>query len=495
MTWQSTEHLGMEYVLNAGVTVLDPHPVEVAGELFTARNLVLGTGAGTRFPALQGAGLPSVFDSASLVENLGYEPTRCVVIGGSAAAGEYVSLFRAIGCPTTPSSTARNRCEYSEPGTHRGAPRGGRRAGARSRSPTNWRPGGRAKLHCGRRPDAHLGARRVLDRPADAVARIAQERHHRGPRHHGRHRLLGPEAGMRIAIVVSGEVVGTPLSPPDLVAEFRRSEMDGFAAAWSVHFSRGVDALSVLSVAGTQTSRIELGVSIVPTYPRHPLALAQQAATTQAFCGGRLTLGVGVSHRPVIEGLHGLDYASPAEHMRDYLSVLVPLLRDGQVSHQGQFYRVEGGFNVPGTAPVSVLVGALSPRMVRVAGHHADGVVTWLAGPRTLEEIVREVTADGPRRVVASLPVVACQDTGAARAAADEVFGRYAGLENYRRLLDREGVATPGELAITGSEAGMEKQVRRLADIGVTELSATVFGVPGDNGAVRRTREWLTSYT
>jgi 5,10-methylenetetrahydromethanopterin reductase len=117
---------------------------------------------------------------------------------------------------------------------------------------------------------------------------------------------------MRIAMGVGGEVTGAPMSPQDIVEDVVRAEADGFGSAWSAHFSRGVDALDVLAVAGARTSRIDLGVGIVPTYPRHPLALAQQAATTQAFCGGRLTLGVGVPHRPVIEDLHGITYARPA---------------------------------------------------------------------------------------------------------------------------------------------------------------------------------------
>ena len=189
---------------------------------------------------------------------------------------------------------------------------------------------------------------------------------------------------MRIAMGAGSEVLGTPVRPQDVVGDVVAAEAEGFGSAWTVHFSRGVDALSVLAVAGTRTSRIDLGVGIVPTYPRHPLALAQQAATAQAFCGGRLTLGVGVSHRPVIEDLHGLAYQQPAAHMRDYLSVLVPLLREGSVRYRGRFYQVDGGFTVPGTSPVTVLVGALSPLMVQAAGELADGVVTWLAGPRTL---------------------------------------------------------------------------------------------------------------
>ena len=132
---------------------------------------------------------------------------------------------------------------------------------------------------------------------------------------------------VRIGMTISGDVLARPSAPSEVVADALRAEDEGFATAWTVHLSRAYDALTALAVAGTQTSRIELGVGVVPTYPRHPLALAQQAVTAQTFCGGRLTLGIGVSHRPVIEDLHGLPYAAPAAHMREYLSVLAPLLR------------------------------------------------------------------------------------------------------------------------------------------------------------------------
>ncbi len=308
---------------------------------------------------------------------------------------------------------------------------------------------------------------------------------------------------MLIAMGAGGEVLGTPMRPQDIVGDVVAAEAEGFGAAWTVHFSRGVDALGVLAVTGTRTSRIGLGVGIVPTYPRHPLALAQQAATAQAFCGGRLTLGVGVSHRPVIEDLHGLAYQQPAAHMRDYLSVLVPLLRDGSVRHRGRFYQVDGGFTVPGTSTVPVLVGALSPLMVQAAGELADGVVTWLAGPRTLgEEIIpqlqRAAAGRGAPRVVAALPVALTPgpqaDSGTAQRTADEVFARYAGFDNYRRLLEREGAASPGALAVTGTEAGIEKQLRRLAGLGVSELWPIIFPVGDDPGRSRRdTRALLRS--
>src|SRR3984957_3901007 len=295
---------------------------------------------------------------------------------------------------------------------------------------------------------------------------------------------------MRIAAGVGGEVIGTPMAPSDVVEQGVQAEAEGFGSAWTVHFSRGLDALDILAVAGSRTSRIDLGVGIVPTYPRHPLALAQHAATVQALCGGRLTLGVGVSHRPVIEELHGLTYTRPAAHMREYLSVLVPLLRDGSVRYRGTFYQVDGGFVVPGTSPVPVLVGALSPLMVQAAGELADGVVTWLAGPRALgDQIVPRLHAAAAGRpsprVVAALPMAVCPDVGLARRTADEVFARYTGFDNYRKLLEREGVPSPGYLAITGAEPEIERQLARLADLGVTELWPIIFPVGPDPAASR----------
>ncbi len=304
---------------------------------------------------------------------------------------------------------------------------------------------------------------------------------------------------MRISIGVGGDVLGVPMTPLDIVTQVKQAAAEGFPAAWSVHFSRGIDALSVLAVAGAQTAGIDLGVGIVPSYPRHPMALAQQAATTQQLSGGRLTLGVGVSHRPVIEGLLGLRYDSPALHMREYLSVLGPLLTDGQVDFSGSYYRVAGGFVIPGTTRVSVLVGALAPRMVRAAGELADGIITWLAGLRTLENDivpgVRDAAADSGRsepRVVAALAVAVCDDRDAGVAQAEEVFARYGGLENYQRLMQREGVTSPGELAVVGTETEVIAQLRRYAEAGATEVWTTVFPVGVDAaGSVARTRSLL----
>jgi len=292
---------------------------------------------------------------------------------------------------------------------------------------------------------------------------------------------------------IGTEALGTPADPASLAEQAAAAEAAGFPAAWCVHFSRGIDSLSALLAAGNRTERIELGVGVVPVYPRHPVALAQQAATVQALVGGRLTLGVGVSHRPVIEAMHGLAYAKPAAYMREYLSVLRPMLHEGKASFDGEFFRVGAELTVRGTTPVPVLVGGLSTKMVRAAGELADGVVTWLAGRRTLaDRIVPGVraAADGAgrpqSRVVAGLPVAVHDDADAARDQANQTFARYGGLPIYQRQFEREDITAPGDIAVVGDERAVEAELRAYAAIGVTEFWPAVFPV----GDAAPTRTW-----
>ncbi len=291
---------------------------------------------------------------------------------------------------------------------------------------------------------------------------------------------------MRITILIGGEPIGDFRAPNDVVSEAVAAEEDGFSSAWSIHFSRGIDSISMLAAAAVRTSTIELGVGVVPTYPRHPIAMAQAAATVQALSGGRFTLGVGVSHRPVIEGMHGLDYSSQLDHLREYLTVLTELLDRGSSSFSGDHYRVEAAINVPGTSPVPVIVGALGPAMCRLAGQSADGVTTWLAGPRSLQEVVVPAAAEGASRsgrsaprVIAGIPVAVDGDRGRAMDAAARTFAMYGNLVNYRRLFDREGVAGAAELAITGDEATVRSRLESLFSAGATD----VWAVPFDTGS------------
>jgi F420-dependent oxidoreductase-like protein len=184
---------------------------------------------------------------------------------------------------------------------------------------------------------------------------------------------------MRIGMLVGG---GPKTTIDDVVGQIRSAADDGFSAAWLSQIF-GWDALTALAVAGREVPGIELGTAVIPTYPRHPMALAAQALTTSAATGGRLVLGIGLSHQIVIEGVLGYSFEKPARHMREYLSVLIPLLHAEQVQFEGETvtFRGMGPLEAPGAEPPPVLLAALAPRMLELAGSRADGTVSPPTGP------------------------------------------------------------------------------------------------------------------
>lgn len=298
---------------------------------------------------------------------------------------------------------------------------------------------------------------------------------------------------MRIGVMV--DVSGTL---DDVVGRIRSAADDGFATAWLSQIF-GYDALTVLAVAGREVPGIELGTAVVPTYPRHPTMLAAQALTTSAATGGRLALGIGLSHQIVIEHMYGYSFDKPARHMREYLSVLMPLLRGEQVSFQGETLKAAtmGPLDVRDAPTPAVLLAALAPVMLRLAGSVADGTVTWMTGPATVaDHIVPSITLaadEGGRpapRVAVGLPVSVTADVDAAKAQAAEIFAIYGTLPSYRAMLDREGAAGPADVAIVGDEEAVADAVRRLADTGATEFFGAVFGSPEDQA---RTTKVLAS--
>lgn len=169
----------------------------------------------------------------------------------------------------------------------------------------------------------------------------------------------------------------------DVVAEARAAEQDGFASYWAPNIF-GHDALTALAIVGREVPRIELGTSVVPTYPRHPHAIAQQCHTVAAASGNRLTLGIGLSHKVVIENMLGMSYDKPVRHLREYLSVLMPLSRNEPAKFRGETYSVHGGISAKGSNGFGVVVAALGEQMLRVTAALADGTLTWCTGPATL---------------------------------------------------------------------------------------------------------------
>ncbi len=267
------------------------------------------------------------------------------------------------------------------------------------------------------------------------------------------------------------------------------AESDGFDSIWYGQIF-GPDVLTVIALAGERTSRIQFGTSVVPTYLRHPTAMAAQAMTTQAATHGRFSLGLGLSHAPVVEGMWGLSYARPAVHMREYLTIVQALLKDGRASHSGEFFKVAAQVAIPGTTPPPVLIAALAPVMLKIAGTLSDGTITWMTGPKTLETHIcprlnkAAEEAGRPRpRVVAALPVAVCDNPDEAREKAARAFAIYGTLPNYQRVLNIEGAPGPAGVAIVGNEAECERQIREVASAGATEFAAALFPTGDDAGA------------
>jgi 5,10-methylenetetrahydromethanopterin reductase len=265
-----------------------------------------------------------------------------------------------------------------------------------------------------------------------------------------------------------------------MMANAQRIEALGFDSLWMATVYN-YDALTALVAIGGVTERIELGTCVVATHPRHPMAMAQQALTASAACNGRFTLGIGLSHKYVIEQEMGMSYEAPAAHMREYLDVLVPLLREGHVNYQGERFSTNATLDVPQADQVPVLVAALGPAMLRLAGARADGTTLWLTGPKTIAEhsvpLVRAAASEAGRaepRVVAGMPVLLTNDAPSARSMIDEQLQVYKHIPSYRAMLDREGADGPGDVALVGNEAQLRAQIQSLADIGVTDLNAVL---------------------
>ena len=277
-----------------------------------------------------------------------------------------------------------------------------------------------------------------------------------------------------------------------MVAEARRAEADGFASYWAPQIF-GHDALTALAVIGREVPRIELGTSVVPTYPRHPMMMAQQALTVNAAAGGRLCLGIGLSHQIVVESMWGMSFDKPVRHMREYLEVMMPLLEGKPVSHAGEAFNVNGGVSVPGGTRPNVVIAALGEQMLKVTAALADGTLTWCTGPQTLAnhtiptlKTAAEKAGRDSTRVIAALPVCVTNDREAALKRAAQVFVVYGQLPSYRAMLDKEGAAGPADIAIIGSASEVADRIMALGEIGVTDFAAVEFGATPDEVAETR---------
>jgi F420-dependent oxidoreductase-like protein len=312
---------------------------------------------------------------------------------------------------------------------------------------------------------------------------------------------------MRIGLMIGPETRNYAGKVDRLCGDAREADAAGFATAWIPQLPQDFDALTAAALMGRETTRIELATAVVPLQPRHPVVLGQQALSVQAVCGGRFSLGVGPSHHWVIDSMFGLPYEHPVQVVEDYLDVFDAMFAGpGPVDVENDRFRIHNPLDITDIAPTPVLLAALGPVMLRVAGERTDGTVLWMADERAIaEHIVPRITkaaqnAGRPSpRVVAGVPVGLCapDQVDAARERANRILGHAEFSPNYQRLLEHGDAADVGDIAAVGSEADVEARLRSFADAGATDMSVRVLPVgKGRDELVessRRTREFLAT--
>jgi len=312
---------------------------------------------------------------------------------------------------------------------------------------------------------------------------------------------------VRLGVMVGPERGRYSTKVERMLADATWAERAGLASLWIPQIPDDFDALTAAGLIGSATSTIEIGTAVVPIQPRHPIVLAHQALSTQAVCGGRLTLGLGVSHHWVIDEMLGLPYERPAAAMRDYLDVLDQALAGpGMVDVENGHFRVHQPIDVTDIIPTPVMIAALGPVMLGIAGERTDGTILWLADERAigshiapvLNAAAAAVGRDRPR-IVAGVPICLCGDdeVDVAVARANRVLSESEVSPNYQKLLDRGDARTVGDILAAGGEESIRRRLQSFADAGATDVSLRVvpIGETRDDklASSRRTREFIAS--
>ena len=292
---------------------------------------------------------------------------------------------------------------------------------------------------------------------------------------------------MRIGVMIGPERGDSARKAARMMADVEWAESAGLDTAWVPQVPTDFDALIAVALMGVRTTRIELGTAVVPLAAQHPIALARQALSAHAAAGGRLTLGVGPSHHWIVKDMLGLPYDRPAGFTRDYLDVLDAALRGpGPVDVENRTFTVHNPLELGPVAALPVLLAALGPVMLAIAGERADGTVLWMADERAVaEHVVPRITkaaSDAGRpapRVVAGIPVCLCRpsEVDAARVRANRILGEAEISPNYQRLLDYGDAQDIGDLCAAGDETAIAARLRRFADAGVTDLSVRLLPI------------------
>ena len=313
---------------------------------------------------------------------------------------------------------------------------------------------------------------------------------------------------MRVGVMIGPERGDTARKVARMLDDVEWAESAGLDTAWIPQIPNDFDALIAVALMGTRTTRIELGTAVVPLQAQHPIALARQALSAQAAAGGRLVLGVGPSHHWIVGDMLGIPYERPAAYTRDYLEVLTAALTGAElVDVENETFTVHNPLDLAPVAPLPVLVAALGPVMLRIAGERADGTVLWMADERAIADHIapriRKAADNAGRpdpRIVAGIPVCLCRPTevDAARERANRILGEAEVSPNYQRLLEHGDARDVGDICAAGDETAILARLRGFADAGVTDISVRLLPIGANRDELiaskRRTREALAAF-
>ena len=290
---------------------------------------------------------------------------------------------------------------------------------------------------------------------------------------------------MKIGIGIGG-YGGRSGSVSFVIDEAAAARQLGLDAVWMAQVFNH-DVLSVLACVGAAVPDIELGTAVVPIYSRHPVTLAQQALTVQSASNNRLVLGVGLSHQSVVENAFAMTFDRPLAHMREYLDCLAPLLDHQRVDHLGDTVGARVSLAVPDVNPPPLLLAALAPKMLDLAGTTGAGTITWMTGPATIRSHIAPTISSAAvaagratPRVVVGLPVCVTDNEDQARSTAARNYEIYGRLPSYRAMLDREGASGPADVAIIGDATSVIDRICDLEAAGATDFFAACFGSPDE---------------
>jgi F420-dependent oxidoreductase-like protein len=312
---------------------------------------------------------------------------------------------------------------------------------------------------------------------------------------------------MRLGLMVGPERGRYATKVDRMRADAAWADASGFASVWVPQVPDEFDALTAAVLVAEATGRVEIGTAVVPVQPRHPVALAQQALSVQAVAGGRLTLGLGVSHHWIIDEMLGLPYERLVPTMRAYLDVLDQAFAGpGPVDVDNDAFHVHMPLDVTDVSRTPVLLAALGPLMLDLAGARTDGTILWMADERAIAShvvprLTRAADAAGrpAPRVVAGVPVCVCADDEIEIAVArtNRILAEAEVSPNYARLLEHGDARSVGDILAAGSDTTVEKRLRSFVDAGATELSIRVVAIGETRderlASMERTRAFLAT--